>query len=138
MRPVDMQPVGAELAIKWDDGTETFVPLEAVRRACPCAGCKGEVDIMGNLYKNPDKPLTPAAFKLVRIERVGGYAIQPTWGDGHSTGLFSFEYLTSSYNCFTGSRFHFLIVIFVDYFVLRNASVAMQVLVKSFTKSRVT
>ena len=88
-----MQPVGAELAIKWDDGTESFVRLEALRRACPCAGCKGEVDIMGNLYKNTDKPLTAAAFRLVRIDRVGGYAIQPVWGDGHSTGLFSFEYL---------------------------------------------
>jgi DUF971 family protein len=24
---------------------------------------------------------------------VGGYAIQPIWADGHSTGLFSYEYL---------------------------------------------
>ena len=93
MKILDFQPIGAELAIKWDDGTESFIPLETLRRCCPCAGCKGEVDIMGNLYKNPEKPLTAAAFKLVRMDRVGGYAIQPVWGDGHSTGLFSFEYL---------------------------------------------
>ena len=93
MRPTDIQQIGAELAVKWDDGTETFVSLEALRRHCPCAGCKGEVDIMGNLYKNPEKPLTPAAFRLVRIMNVGGYAVQPVWGDGHSTGLFSYEYL---------------------------------------------
>ncbi len=93
MKILDFQPIGAELAIKWDDGTESFIPLETLRRCCPCAGCKGEVDIMGNLYKNPEKPLTPAAFKLVRVTRVGGYALQPAWGDGHSTGLFSFEYL---------------------------------------------
>ena len=30
---------------------------------------------------------------LVRIDRVGGYAIQPVWADGHSSGLFSFDYL---------------------------------------------
>jgi DUF971 family protein len=93
MRPTDIQQIGAELAVKWDDGTETFVPLEVLRRHCPCAGCKGEVDIMGNLYKNPEKPLTAGAFRLVRIANVGGYALQPVWGDGHATGLFSYEYL---------------------------------------------
>ena len=93
MRPIDLQPIGNELAIKWDDGSESFVKLEKLRRHCPCAGCKGEVDIMGNLYKNPDKPLTPAAFELKRLAMVGGYAVQPLWADGHGTGLFSFDYL---------------------------------------------
>jgi len=93
MRPVDMQPIGGELAVRWEDGTESYVPLERLRRGCPCAGCKGEVDILGNLYKNPEKPLTPAAFQMVRLDRVGGYAVQPTWGDGHSSGLYAFDYL---------------------------------------------
>jgi len=93
MRPVDIQQIGEELAIKWDDGSEGFVRLEALRRCCPCAGCKGEMDIMGNVYKNPHKPLPPQALQLARIESVGGYAIQPIWRDGHSTGLFSFDYL---------------------------------------------
>lgn len=93
MRPKDIQQIGDELAIKWDDGTETFVRLESLRRHCPCAGCKGEVDVMGNLYKNPDRPLTPAAFQLRKIDRVGGYAIQPVWDDGHGSGIFSFDYL---------------------------------------------
>jgi DUF971 family protein len=48
---------------------------------------------MGNLFKNPDKPLSPAAFKLRRIDHVGTYAVQPVWGDGHATGLFSYDYL---------------------------------------------
>jgi DUF971 family protein len=48
---------------------------------------------MGNLYKNPDRPLSAPAFRLVRIARVGGYAIQPTWADGHESGIFSFDYL---------------------------------------------
>ena len=93
MKLLDIQQIGEELAVKWDNGSESFIPLEKLRRCCPCAGCKGEVDIMGNLYKNPDRPLTPAAFKLLRIERVGGYAIQPTWADKHESGIFSFEYL---------------------------------------------
>src|ERR1051326_7892023 len=93
MKPLDIQQIGEELAIKWDDNSESFIKLETLRRCCPCAGCKGEVDIMGNLYKNPEKPLATSAFRLVRLDRVGGYAIQPVWADGHSTGLFSFEYL---------------------------------------------
>ena len=93
MRPIDIQTIGEELAIKWDDGTESYVRLDKLRRHCPCAGCKGEMDIMGNLYKNPDRPLTPAAFQLVRLANVGGYALQPAWGDGHTTGLYSFDYL---------------------------------------------
>ena len=93
MRAVDIQQIGDELAIKWDDGTESFVPLDTLRRCCPCAGCQGETDVFGNVYKNPNRPLTPAAFQLVRLATVGGYAIQPVWADGHATGIFSFEYL---------------------------------------------
>ena len=93
MRPVHLQPIGLELAIKWDDGSESFIPLEKMRRSCPCAGCHGETDILGNVYKNPTKPFSSVAFKLARFDSVGGYGIQPVWADGHNTGIFSFEYL---------------------------------------------
>ncbi len=93
MRPLDIQPIGNELAIKWDDGSESFIALEKLRRCCPCAGCKGETDILGNVYKNPPQPLPPKAFELIRFITVGGYAIQPVWADGHATGIYSFEYL---------------------------------------------
>ena len=93
MRPVDLQPIGEELAIKWDDGRESFVGLEKLRLACPCAGCQGEVDIMGVLHKGPDQALPPVAFEWRGFAAVGGYGIQPVWGDGHSSGIFSFDYL---------------------------------------------
>ncbi|MBX3743955.1 MAG: DUF971 domain-containing protein [Verrucomicrobiae bacterium] len=93
MRPLDLQVVGNELAIRWEDGTESFIPLETLRRHCPCASCGGERDIFGNVYRGPERPLTPAGMTLVRLEPVGGYAVQPIWGDGHNTGLFSYEYL---------------------------------------------
>ncbi len=93
MRPIDVQQIGEELAVRWEDGGESFIPLEKLRRACPCAGCKGEVDIMGNVYKNPERPFTPDAFRLIRIDWVGGYAIQPVWADGHVSGIYSFDYL---------------------------------------------
>lgn len=93
MRPLNIQLIGSELAIKWDDGGENFIPLERLRRACPCAGCKGEMDILGNIYKNPEKALSAKAFELVKLTSVGGYAIQPVWADGHNTGIYSFDYL---------------------------------------------
>jgi DUF971 family protein len=93
VKPVDLQTIGDELAVKWDDGAEGFVPLEKLRRACPCAACKGEKDSMGNIHRGPDRPLTPEAFRLLRIVSVGGYAVQPVWGDGHNTGIYPFDYL---------------------------------------------
>jgi len=93
MRPVDLQTIGGELAIKWDDGGESFILLEKLRRRCPCAGCHGETDVLGHVYKNPEQRLPAAAFQLVRITGVGGYAIQPVWADGHTTGIYSFDYL---------------------------------------------
>ncbi len=93
MRATDIQPIGNELAIKWEDGGEDFIALEKLRRSCPCAGCAGETDILGNVYKNPAKPFSSVAFKLARLDGVGGYGIQPVWADGHNTGIFSFEYL---------------------------------------------
>lgn len=93
MQPTDVQQIGNELAIKWVDGSESFISLERLRRACPCAGCKGEMDVMGNLHKGPDIPLKPASFVLRKLERVGTYAVQPTWSDGHNSGIFSYDYL---------------------------------------------
>jgi DUF971 family protein len=93
MKPADIQRVGGELAIKWVDDGESFIMLEKLRRCCPCAGCQGERDILGNVYKNPDRPLLPTAFELVRWVNVGAYAIQPVWADGHATGIYSFDYL---------------------------------------------
>jgi DUF971 family protein len=93
MKPVDIQAIGEELAVKWEDGSESFIALEKLRRHCPCAGCKGEVDVMGNVYKNPDRPLSAEAFRLIRVAQVGGYAVQPVWADGHASGIYSFDYL---------------------------------------------
>jgi DUF971 family protein len=87
-----VQPIGSELAISWSDGVETYFPLEALRRACPCAVCGGEADVMGTVIR-PRNEHTPKSFELAGYEFVGGYGLQPRWGDGHSTGIYSFAYL---------------------------------------------
>ncbi len=88
----NLQIIGPELAIAWSDGEESYFPLEALRRACPCAACTGEADVMGNVER-PGRSFGPNSFALKSYEFVGGYGFQPRWADGHATGIFSFEYL---------------------------------------------
>ncbi len=92
LTPTTIQPFGTELAIAWSDGAESYLPYEALRRACPCAACGGEPDVLGNIER-PEVTYTAVSFDLRGWQLVGGYALQPTWGDGHGTGLYSFPYL---------------------------------------------
>ncbi len=88
----NLQIIGRELAIAWSDGHETFLPLEDLRQACPCAVCCGEPDVLGRGDK-PEVKHTPASFEFASYEIVGGYGWQPKWADGHDTGIFSVGYL---------------------------------------------
>ncbi len=90
--PTNIQHIGDELAIAWSDGTESFLKLELLRRACPCAGCGGEPDILGNIDR-PEVTYTSTSFELRGYQVIGGYAIQPNWGDGHGTGLYTYPFL---------------------------------------------
>jgi len=90
--PVDIQMIGTEAAFKWNDGMESFLPLETLRRACPCAGCGGEPDVLGRVIR-PSVTYTPSSFLVTSYQIIGGYAFQPVWQDGHSTGLYTFDYL---------------------------------------------
>jgi DUF971 family protein len=92
LAPTNIQAIGSELAIAWNDGTESYLPLEALRRACPCAACGGEPDVLGRVLR-PHVTYTPESFVLQGFAVVGGYALQPAWADGHGTGLYPFPYL---------------------------------------------
>jgi len=86
------QVIGNELALAWNDETESYFALEFLRRACPCAACGGEPDVLGNLSR-PHVTYTDKSFQLVGFDLVGGYALQPRWADGHNSGIYSFIYL---------------------------------------------
>ncbi len=92
IEPTNIQVIGNELAILWNDGGETFLTLELVRRSCPCAVCGGEPDVMGHVIR-PEVTYTANSFEMKSHQLVGGYAFQPAWADGHGTGLYSFAYL---------------------------------------------
>ena len=92
LEPSNIQQIGNELAIQWNDGAESFLDLQFLRRACPCAACGGEPDVLGNILR-PNVSYSDNSFELAGFEIVGGYALQPLWRDGHSTGIYSFQYL---------------------------------------------
>ena len=92
LHPTRVDVIGDELAIAWSDGTESYLPLEKLRRACPCAACGGEPDVLGHVVR-PLVVYTPQSFVLSSFAIVGGYALQPAWGDGHGSGLYTFPYL---------------------------------------------
>jgi DUF971 family protein len=57
--------VGEELAIRWNDGRESYIGLEQFRRRCPCAQCAGEKGILGEVYRS-DVQLSAKSFQLLR------------------------------------------------------------------------
>ena len=92
LTPTNIQAIGEVLAIAWSDGAESYLPLELLRRACPCAACGGEPDVLGRIIR-PQVVYSPESFTLRGFNVVGGYSLQPTWADGHGTGLYTFAYL---------------------------------------------
>ena len=96
LKPDDIIVVGDNIAIKWNDGAESFISNQELRGKCPCANCSGESDVFGNVYKGVDS--TPDSKKKYIIDRymnIGHYAIRIMWGDGHSAGIYSFTFLKS-------------------------------------------
>ncbi len=87
-----VEKIGNELAIAWSDGGESFLGLERMRRSCPCAACSGEPDVTGLVVKSK-VTYGPGSFELMSWQTVGGYALQPRWGDGHNSGIYSYACL---------------------------------------------
>jgi DUF971 family protein len=92
LQPTTIQKIGKELAIAWSDGVESYLDLEFLRRHCPCAVCNGEPDVMGSVVP-PVVSYAEGSFGLSSWQVVGGYGIQPTWSDGHSSGIYSYALL---------------------------------------------
>ena len=91
LQPTRAEVIGNELALVWSDGKESYIPLEKLRRACPCAVCAGEMGLPGRFAGQPE--LATGEDELADIGLVGSYGLNAVWGDGHSTGIYTFERL---------------------------------------------
>ncbi|MGF1483116.1 MAG: gamma-butyrobetaine hydroxylase-like domain-containing protein [Opitutales bacterium] len=92
--PEDIQLIGAEVAIRWPDGTEHYLTGPFLRAHSPSAENVGEVDILGVRHGGTEK--TAEDFAQVTVAnwtRIGNYAVAFAFSDGHRTGIYSWPYL---------------------------------------------
>lgn len=92
LRPENLDLIGNEVAIRWNDGSEDFFSMEVLRTASPSAENKGEPDLFGHMHGGSEQTEFPGV-RVIHWQPVGGYAIRFDFSDGHRTGLYSFEYL---------------------------------------------
>ena len=75
------------LEIGFDDGASFRIPFELMRVYSPSAEVQGH---------GPGQEVLQTGKRevgITQIETVGHYAVQPTFSDGHNTGLFTWAYL---------------------------------------------
>ena len=75
------------LEVAFSDGARFRIPFELMRVYSPSAEVQGH---------GPGQQTLQTGKRLVDItalEPVGNYAVQPTFSDGHDTGIFTWEYL---------------------------------------------
>ena len=92
----DLRDAEGILEIVWGDGHQSLFTLRELRQECPCAACR-EARQEAKRNTDPFRVLSstarPASYEVAHIEPVGRYGMKITWGDGHSTGIYTFEYL---------------------------------------------
>lgn len=79
------------MTIEWSDGVSTEHPHVVLRGLCPCAHCQGHQGGIG-WVSNVEQP-TSLMLELRQVAQVGNYALGLDWEDGHSGGIYTFEYL---------------------------------------------
>jgi len=87
--PTDITLHGASkvLQISFSDGAEFRIPFELMRVYSPSAEVQGH---------GPGQEVLQTGKRevsIVQLESVGHYAVQPTFSDGHESGIFSWTYL---------------------------------------------
>ena len=91
-QPTEIKRLPHSLAIQWKDGHRSEHTYRLLRERCPCARCDAARE------KNDPFRVIPSEeywekLHLVEIQRVGRYAIQLMWSDGHKTGIYTFTFL---------------------------------------------
>jgi DUF971 family protein len=98
IKPRNIAVAGRELAVAWADGHESYLPFDDLRRACPCALCRGHHDAKPDPLRIVTAPAS-GVVSIARLVPVGAYAVQIVWSDGHDTGIYAFESLRGSCPC---------------------------------------
>ncbi len=81
----------SQIAVRWNDGAESFFTAQQLRQACRCANCVHEMS--GEPILNPSSVAPDLTF--LDWQQVGNYAYQFHFSDGHNSGIYAFDYLRS-------------------------------------------
>jgi len=88
LRPLELRnhPGDRWLEIVWSDGVTAVLPHRLLREACRCAHC------LAAIRSGAAAPVA-AGIRLDLIEPYGSGTLRLGFDDGHSRGLYPFEYL---------------------------------------------
>lgn len=75
------------LEVAFSDGARFRIPFELMRIYSPSAEVRGHGPGQETLQTGKRD------VGVTELEAVGNYAVQPTFSDGHDTGIFSWDYL---------------------------------------------
>lgn len=84
------------LTVQWADGTSSYFSVPLLRKMSPSAEQK---ELRAEQARNPLTVLPAGAAKssgpltAESAELVGNYALRINFSDGHSSGIYSWEYL---------------------------------------------
>jgi DUF971 family protein len=96
---------GEGLDITWADGHRSHYDFAYLREECPCAMCDDErrkkEDFAAQAHGGaaPALPMFKPRPAARAAKAVGNYALQIDFSDGHSTGIYSYDYLRSICPC---------------------------------------
>jgi DUF971 family protein len=96
LRPTLVKRVSpTQTDVTWNDGHFSSYPSWYLRQNCPCASCVEELTGRRKILEGS----IPVNLQRLHVEPVGNYALNFQWGDGHSTGIYTFDYLRQLCPC---------------------------------------
>jgi len=112
-RPTAVQvhvSTGRGLDINWGDGHASHYDFVYLREKCPCATCNeerekkaaapvGGTGLPGLPGLGPALPMFKPKPTARQAKTVGQYALQFEFNDGHSTGIYSYDFLRTICPC---------------------------------------
>ena len=100
-----LQTEGTGMEIDWQDGHKSQWSFAWLRQACPCATCveerKNDGREPGQARPRPTQllPLYEPPARPSSVQATGRYAIQFHWQDGHTAGIYSWDFLRRNCQC---------------------------------------
>ena len=95
--PEKIEIIGDFLALRWKDGRELIFDSPTLRANSPSAEQAGESDIFGEVSGGSAQQEF-RGVSIKRFEYIGNYAIRILFSDGHGSGLYSWDFLSSLEN----------------------------------------